>query len=120
MANTVQTNIQFSISKDSFRLSDSLSLSETTSGTDAIAQPYTVTTSWVAIPLGALASFKKLMIRNTDAANFIQVAIDGSGTNKILKIVAGDANLFTPDPTQTLYWKADTASVLCTITATEP
>lgn len=120
MPNTVQTSITLSIVQSGMRLSDTLSLSETSSGTDAIGQPYTVTTSWVAIPLGALASFKKLMIHNTDAANFIQVAIDGSGTNKILKITAGDANLITPDPSQTLYWKADTASVVCLMTAVEP
>ena len=110
----------FSINKAGMNLSGSNALSSTSSGTDAQAQAYTVTTSWVAIPLAALASFKKIYIENTDSTNYIQVAIDGSGTNKILKIDPLDANLFTPDSSQTLYWKANSASCLCILIATEP
>ena len=97
------------------------SLSETTSGNDAIGQPYTVTTSWVAIPQGALASIDTLIVKNTDAAHFIQIAGANDGSKLLCKIGAGRTDLIHPDPSHTtLYWKADTASVNVVYIAVEP
>jgi hypothetical protein len=120
MASEKTSSINFSVSKNNLRVSDVLSLSENLSGTDYYAKSWTVTTSWVAIPLDALASFDLIMVKNTDATNFVSIATANDGTHKFAKLTAGRAMFLPPDSGSTLYWKADTASCVCNVTATEP
>lgn len=120
MAGEKQTNINFAVSKNNLRVADTLSLSENLSGTDYYAKSWTVTTSWVAIPLDALASFDLLMVVNNDATNFVELATANDGTHKFAKLTAGRGCFLPPNSASTLYWKADTASCVCAVVATEP
>jgi hypothetical protein len=120
MANEKQTSINFSVTKSNLRVGDVLAISENLSGSDYYAKAWTVTTSWVAIPLDALASFDLLMVKNTDATNFVSIATANDGTHKFAKLTAGRAMFIPPDSASTLYWKADTASCVCNVTAVEP
>lgn len=120
MANEKQTSINFTVSKNNLRVSDTLSLNETLAGTDYYAKAWTVTTSWTAIPLDALASFDLLMVKNTDSTNFVELATANDGTHKFAKLTAGRACFLPVNSASTLYWKADTASCVCNVTATEP
>lgn len=120
MANEKQTSVNFSVTKNNLRVADSLSLSETISGTDYYAKAWTVTTSWTAIPLDALASFDLIMIKNTDATNYVQIATANTGSQIFAKLTAGRGIFICPDPSATLYWRANSASCVCNVTATEP
>lgn len=120
MANEKTTSISFQVAKGGVTVRDSVSLSETLSGTDFIGRPVTVTTSWTAIPLGDLASFDLLYARNTDATNYIQIATANDGTHVFAKLTAGRACFLPVDSGATLYWKANSASVVCNLVATEP
>jgi len=119
MASEKQTSISFSIAKSNLRVSDTVSLNEDLSGTDYYAKSWTVTTSWVAIPLDALASFDLLFIKNTDATNYVQIALDNASAQIFAKLTAGRA-MFLPPNTSTLYWRANTASCVCNVVAVEP
>lgn len=120
MANEKTTSINFSVQKNNLRVNDSLSLIETLAGTDYYAKSWTVTTSWTAIPLDALASFDLLMIKNTDATNYVELATANDGTHKFSKLTPGRATFISDPSASTLYWKANAASCVCNVTATEP
>lgn len=119
MASEKRTALTFSVSKNNLTVSDSLSLTEDLSGSDYYAKSWTVTTSWTAIPLDALASFDLLMIKNNDTTNYVQIATANDGTGIFAKLTAG-RGMFLPPNTSTLYWRANTASCVCNVVATEP
>jgi len=120
MAGEKQTNITFAVTKNNLRVSDTLSLSEDLAGTDYYAKSWVVTTAWTAIPLDALSSFNLLMVKNTDGTNYIQLATANDGTHIFCKLTAGRGCFFPPDSAATLYWRANTASCVVNVTATEP
>jgi hypothetical protein len=120
MANEKLTNLTFKVSKNNLTVSDQLSLSETIAGTDYYAKSWTVTTSWVAIPLDALASFDLIFIKNTDATNYVQIATANDNSHIFAKLTSGRGTFIPVDPSATLYWRANTASCVCNVTATEP
>lgn len=120
MANEKTTALAFSIFKNGQRVSDQLSLVETLAGTDYYAKAWTVSTAWTAIPLDALASFDLIFVKNNDATNYVQVATANDSTQIFAKLTAGRGVFLPPDPSATLYWRANSASCVCTVTATEP
>jgi hypothetical protein len=120
MASEKQSSINFSITKNNLRVSDTLSLSEDLSGTDYYGKSWVVTTSWTAIPLDALASFNLLFVKNTDATNYVELATANDGTHKFSKITPGRGCFISDPSASTLYWKANAASCVCNVTATEP
>lgn len=120
MANEKQTNIQFSVTKNGLRCANNVNLNETLSGSDYYSQPYTVTTSWTAIPFDTLASFDLLFIQNTDSTNYVELATANDGTHKFAKLTSGRAAFISDPSASTLYWKANSASCICNVVATEP
>ena len=120
MANEKATSINFSVTRNNLRVANVVSLAENLSGTDYYAKSWTVTTSWTAIPLDALASFDLLFVVNNDATNFVSLATANDGTHKFAKLTAGRGTFLPPDSGSTLYWKAYTASCVCSVVATEP
>lgn len=120
MASEKSTALSFAVSKNGQRVSDQLALVENLAGTDYYAKSWTVTTSWTAIPLDALASFDLLFVKNNDAANYVQLATANDNSQIFAKLTAGRGCFLPPDPSATLYWRANTASCVCTVTATEP
>ena len=120
MANEKTTSVSFVVSKNNLTAQDSVSLSETLAGSKYYAKPLTVTTSWTAIPLDVLGSFDLLLIKNTDATNYVQIATANTGSQIFAKLTPGRASFICPDPSATLYWKANSASCICNVTAVEP
>lgn len=126
MAVTSTSSISLNIADSSTGLSGnfSASLTETLSGTDWLVQPQTATTSWAALNIGFCASADLLAVRNLDAANFVQLSLDNTGTKifaKLKGISGGGRFCFIPiDPTATIYIKADTASCQCLVAVREP
>jgi hypothetical protein len=119
MASEKRVQISFTVSKSNLVAQGSVSFAEDLTGTDYDARPYTAPTSWTAIPLGSLGDLKMVLIQNTDATNYVQIALDNAGANKIAKIPAGQANFITPDPSATLYIKANAASVVVNLVMSE-
>jgi hypothetical protein len=120
MASEKSTSISFSITKNNLRGGDVLSLTENLTGSNYYGKPVTVTTSWTAVPLDLLGSFDLLMVKNTDATNYVELATANDGTHKFAKLTPGRAVFFPPNSASTIYWKANVASCVCNVVATEP
>lgn len=98
----------------------SASLTETSSGTDWEVRPYTATTSWTAIPLGSLASFDLLCVKNTDGTNYVEIATANDGTGIFGKLTPARFSFIACNPSATYYIRANTASCVVQLSAVEP
>jgi hypothetical protein len=102
------------------------SLSETASGTDFIVQPQSIATgSWQAIGIGACASIYEVAIKNTDPTNYVEVALDNAGANKIAKLLpgangAGGFLFLQASAGLTLYAQAHTGACVVVVAVREP
>ena len=90
------------------------------SGSELVGAVLEATTSYVAIPLGALASFERIYLQNLDATNYVQIAGSATPAELIIKLLAGEAVYFTPLSTCTLFIKANGSAVKYIIVACEP
>ncbi len=96
-------------------------LSETSSGTDWQVRPYTAAAgSWNALPLGSLASFDLLCVKNTDAANYTEVATANDGSGIFAKLTAGRFLFIACNPSATYYVRANTGACVLQMSAAEP
>ena len=118
MANEKRISLSLAIVADGLTAQSTLSFQANLTGTNFVGTVISATTSWVAIPLGALASFERMMIVNQDQTNYISVALDNAGTNTFAKILPGEGIYLTPS-TSTLYIKANTAACDYQLCATE-
>ena len=98
------------VSKNSAVFSAESSKSESTYGAVS-SRIQTIGTSAEAVNLGDIIGTPLfLVIKHTDTANFVEVALDVGMTKKIAKIIVGRFALFVPT-TGTLYIRANTAPV---------
>jgi hypothetical protein len=103
-----------------------VNISDTGTGDGFVSQLQKILASgWNAIGIGNCASADLVAIKNLDAANYIEVALDNAGANKIAKLTgkAGGKGrfLFLPLPAgTTLYAKANTADCLAMVAVCEP
>jgi len=82
---------------------------------------FTATTSWVALDFDTLSDADELWISNLDATNYVRLAIANDDTKIFSRIKPGNRPIaFTPEPGQTWYIKANTASCKCVLFAVEP
>lgn len=88
-------------------------------GDQMISNVQIVGTSAEAIVLGDVSTIGYIMLKNMDATNFVEIALDsGVSTQKFSKIPAGGFAIF-PASTATMYAKADTANVNLFVAAIE-
>jgi len=120
MAFTKVSSVALSIRDGQSTGALSATLSETCSGTDWEVRPYTATTSWTAIPLGSLASFDLLCVKNTDGTNYVEIATANDGTGIFAKLTAGRFCFVACNPSATYYARANTASCVLQFAAVEP
>lgn len=87
---------------------------------DASVQDVLVVASsgWNAIPLGSITGGAgKIAIINLDSTNYVETAVDAAGTYKFGKIEPGEAQLWQPSGSGTIYWKANSADCNCKLSA---
>jgi len=123
MAVTIAKTIQASLSLLSSGLSSAVSksLTETSTGSDSLVQAQTIATgSFQAIGIGNCASADWIMILNTDPTNFVEVAIDSGGSNKIAKLTAGRFLILPLSSGVTLYAQATTAACVVQVGVVAP
>lgn len=120
MANEKRVNVSFQTSLGGLTAGVQKSASYDFSGNNFTGALLVATTSYVAIPLGALASFERVAILNNDSTNAIEIAGSATPGEMVISIKAGEVNYFTPKSTTTLYIKAITASVNYLLVACEP
>lgn len=109
MANEIRVSISYSCVESGLTAAGAVNTTASLTGSNFVATVISATTSWVLIPLGALGNFSRIFIRNLDATNFLQVALDNGGAKIFLTLPAGEAAYFMPT-SSTLYVKADTAA----------
>lgn len=123
MAVTITRTIQASINLISSGLSSAVSksLTETSTGSDSIVEAQTIATgSWQAIGIGNCASADWILLLNTDTTNYVEVAIDSGGSNKIAKLSAGRFLILPLSSGVTLYAQANTAACVIQKAVVEP
>ncbi len=120
MAFTKQSTIALGISDSQATGALSANLTETSAGTDWEVRPYTATTSWTSLPLGSLASFDLVAVKNTDATNYVEIATATDGTGIFGKLTPGRFCFIACNPSATYSVKANTASCVLQFAAVEP
>ena len=76
----------------------------------AIHSIYTVTVAGAALPLGSIASPGFIRIKNTDAVHFVMLG--NAGDTPVIKIKAGEVQVFRLSTAITPFIYADTANVV--------
>jgi hypothetical protein len=123
MANEISATATLSASKGGAAIAASSSLSGSLhvdmAGAQMISNVQVVGTSAEAIVLGDVSTIGYVYLKNMDAANFVEIALDsGVSTLVFAKLKAGGIALF-PAKTATMYAKADTAEVNLFVAAVE-
>jgi hypothetical protein len=116
MSQEKQTSLNFTAKKNGLTVQALIQLTEDLAGAKMNGTRQVVPTAWTAVQLGSVATADLLCVQNDDPTNYVQLAIASDGTGIFAKLTAKRAAFFPPDPTATIYAKADTAS--CPIIAT--
>ena len=117
MASEKRTVLQFTLSNGAQTLQLQKTLTEDLVGSAINGNQQSVGTSWAALDLGTVATADLLCVVNTDATNFVQLATDNAGAKLFSKLTAGRMAFFPPDPSVTIYAKADTAACVVQVQA---
>src|SRR4051812_503069 len=99
--------------------SGSLTKTNDMTGDQMFANVQIVGTSAEALAMNDVATLGLLFVRNMDATNFVQLALDSGMTNKFAKLKPGEFCLVPVDPSATIYAKADTAACNLQVVAVE-
>jgi hypothetical protein len=117
MANEVNWSVSLSANKNGAGISGSGSNSITMSGDTMIENVQTVGTSAELIVLEDVDSPSQILLKNLDATNYVEIALDSGMTNKFAKLLPGEALLIRPS-SATLYARANTAA--CNVLVVAP
>lgn len=124
MANEIQASASLIASKNGATVNVQSTLSgsasgATMSGDQMLTNVQIVGTSAEAIVVGDVTTVGYVMLKNMDATNFVEIALDSAVSTQVFaKLLAGDFAIF-PAKTATMYAKADTANVNLLVTAIE-
>jgi hypothetical protein len=120
MANEISKTIIFTVTKNGATARyANLSARQNMSGTESIQSTQLIGTSAETVGLGEISGAPgKVIIKNLDSTNFVEIGGDSGLTVFKLKIPAGDEQIFAPT-SGTIYAKADTANVRIQVTAWE-
>jgi len=121
MAVALQASVNLVVS-DGGALSLNLAagVAEAPTAANAAQQKQSIGTgAWVALNVGLCSPADWIAIKNTDAANYVQLATDNAGAKIFSKLKAGRSMLFPQDPGVTIYAKANTAAVVLVVVASE-
>jgi hypothetical protein len=121
MSQEKRTALQFNLTRGLQTFQIQVNLAEDLAGSNLSGSLQSVgTAGWVALNLGTVAAADLLCVVNTDAAHYVQLATDNAGAKIFAKLTPGRAAFFPPDPTVTIYAKANTAACLVQVLACDP
>jgi hypothetical protein len=111
MANEITYQVAISASKSGAVISSG-TLSDTVdmTGGDVLAATQNIGTSNEQIDVASIANDCRIVIKNLDATNYVEVFKDSGNTHLLSKLAAGEACLLTQVPSATLYARANTAA----------
>ena len=119
MANEIIASASLGSSKNGANISANATKTADMAGDQMIGTVQIIGTAAEAISLGDVSTIGYIFLKNMDATNFVQIALDsGVSTAIFAKLLAGDITLVKA-ATATLYAKADTANVNLLVAATE-
>lgn len=119
MANEISASVQLAVSKGGVTLSGTGNAQQDMAGEDMVHTTQIIGTSAEALTLIDLSGTPAyILIKNLDATNYVELALDSGMVNKFAKILAGKPMLFPPT-TGTIYAQANTAAVRVEVLATE-
>lgn len=110
--NEIQFNANLQASKGGASILKSGNASLTMAGTQMAQSTQNIPTAWTLLVFGNLAGVpSKLMIRNLDAANYVELAEDNAGAHKQDKLQP-NGDFVIRSPVAAIYAKANTAACL--------
>lgn len=119
MANEITESAGLQASKNGAMVSRSYSAQLSMTGTHMTQDVQTIATTATALTFGGISGApSKVMIKNLDAVNYVEIAADSGITQFVQKLMPGDFILLSPE-SGTIYGKAHTASVDIEKTAIE-
>jgi hypothetical protein len=119
MALEITASASLQATKNGASTNRSATTSLTMAGDDMIQTTQVIGTSAEALAFGEIAGVPAYVwLRNTDAANYVELATDSGMSNKFAKLLAGEVMLFPPS-SATIYALANTAAVRLEIVAEE-
>lgn len=118
MANEVSAGISLSVTKSGLSISGSKSQTLTLSGTNAIANNQTLSTSEEALNFGDCAQIQGLLLVNNDAAITITVGLNNPIT-QVLSVIPAGGFAFVMGVSTTIYAKSASGTPDLTLIAFE-
>jgi hypothetical protein len=90
----------------------------TPTGTKKISNSQSIGLTWEAIDFGDLGTLGEVGLENTDATNYVELALDNAGAQKFAKLRAG-MRAIIPFSTKTVYSQANIGACVVNIIAAE-
>lgn len=119
MANEITASASLSVAKGGATISGSGSKTADMAGDQMLSNVQIVTTSAAALVVGSVVTVGYIWLKNMDATNYIEVALDSAVSTQIFaKLLAGDVTLIKA-ATATIYVKANTASCNLAVAVSE-
>jgi hypothetical protein len=119
MANEITATASLSASKGGASINNSGSKVADMAGDQMIGNVQAVGTAAEALNVGDVSTIGYVYLKNMDATNFVEVALDSAVSTQIFaKLLPGDVTLVKAK-TATMYVKADTAGVNLFVGAAE-
>lgn len=125
MANEISYSVSFTATKGGASVSTG-TWSDTVdmAGADMISATQNIGTSDEALDFGDITSpAGRVAIKNLDATNYVELSLATGGSfdgSRFAKIGPGEAIIYCPAVSGTIYAQADTASCLVQVVACEP
>lgn len=118
MANEIQVSIAFQATKNGATAGGTYSGTLTMSGDQLISNVQIIGTSNEAITLGDVtATGVRIMLKNLDATNYVEIFSDSGNANLISKIPATESIYIQPNAA--IYARANTSSINLLVVAVE-
>jgi hypothetical protein len=118
MANEITFSGSLTASKNGASVAASASVTNDMSGDQLYANVQAVGTSAEQIDISDVSTIGLIYVKNLDATNYVEIALDSGMTNVFIKLLAGEFNIFSP-ATATLYARANTSGINLQVIATE-
>ena len=118
MANEITARASLSVAKNAAAVANDFTITATLAGTKFFSNIQNIGTTAEALDFNDLATANLLLVKNLDATNYVEIALDSGLTYKFAKLPPGEFLLLRPT-TATLYAKANTAAVNVLVLASE-
>lgn len=119
MANEIQFASSLTVTNGGATAAQTVNGQATQTTPGVLQNRQTITTGGTTISFTGLTAARWILIKNVDAANYVDIGPDSTGLVALARLKAGESMQFPIKPSVTLKALANTASVIIEVTALE-